>query len=256
MASHVRNPAGWLVVRQRRIVGAGLAPEAAETVFCPFSDETKEIDACFTCGFCDGVTKSSHGRPALLLCTRDMSEAAALSASAATDAPLRRPIADLLRAETTCVRPDTTLNGLADLFEDGNLSAAVVVDDRGKPLGVVTQSDVLRAAIDELEGNVDIVFAPARRGGTEGLGGGFHLDGERTVREIMSRTTFGLPETAPIGQAAALMSWEAVRHLVVTRANGDVVGVLSSLDVLRWLAKLDGYVVPDGKEAPEAVRRR
>ena len=33
---------------------------------------------------------------------------------------------------------------------------------------------------------------------------------------------------------------------VVIDAQGDVVGILSSLDVLRWLAVNEGYVLPRG----------
>ena len=255
MSDHVRHPAGWLSVRQRLIVGGETAPARAEMVYCPFSEESIGISACFTCGFCDGVTNDAQGNAALLLCTRDMAEAGPISAEVPPFS-LHRPVADLLSSETTCARKDTTLNALAALFEEQKLSALAIVDEHGIPVGVVTQGDLLRTRLEAFERGILVTTAPGGKGVSEGLGPGFHLDGEGTAEDVMSPATLTLPETAPIAQAAALMAWEGVRHLVITRPSGDVTGVLSALDILRWVAKLDGYVVPEGKEAPGAFRRR
>lgn len=55
---------------------------------------------------------------------------------------------------------------------------------------------------------------------------------------------FTLPESASLSKAAALMAFEGVHRLPILSNDGKVVGILSALDVLRWLAKQQGYVVP------------
>jgi len=55
--------------------------------------------------------------------------------------------------------------------------------------------------------------------------------------------TFALPEDATLSQASALMAYEGIHRLPVTCAEGKVVGIVSTLDILRWLAEQDGYLV-------------
>jgi predicted transcriptional regulator len=40
------------------------------------------------------------------------------------------------------------------------------------------------------------------------------------------------------------MAYEKVHRVVVTDIAGNVVGLVSSIDVLRWLACHDGYAIP------------
>ena len=45
-----------------------------------------------------------------------------------------------------------------------------------------------------------------------------------------------------MAQAAALMTFEAIHHLPVVACNQEVVGMLSTLDIARWLAMRHGYL--------------
>ena len=69
-------------------------------------------------------------------------------------------------------------------------------------------------------------------------------DPPATVRDIMTHIVFSLSQDAPISRAAALMSYEGIHRIVITSPQGAAVGIVSSLDILRWLARRDGYVVP------------
>ncbi len=55
---------------------------------------------------------------------------------------------------------------------------------------------------------------------------------------------FSLPEHASLAQAAALMALEGVHRIPVVAADGKVVGIVSSLDLMRWMARRGGYVLP------------
>jgi CBS domain-containing protein len=58
----------------------------------------------------------------------------------------------------------------------------------------------------------------------------------------MTGVSFTLGEGALVSQAAALMSLERVHRIPVVDPMGRVVGILSALDVLYWLACETGYV--------------
>src|SRR5262249_50102003 len=66
----------------------------------------------------------------------------------------------------------------------------------------------------------------------------------KTVGDIMVPLAFALPESASIAQAAALMAYEGVHRVPVVSTSREVVGLISSLDVLRWLAQRSGFLVP------------
>jgi CBS domain-containing protein len=68
----------------------------------------------------------------------------------------------------------------------------------------------------------------------------------------MTPVTFVLPENASIAQAAALMAYEGVHRIPVVSCSGDIVGLVSSLDVLRWLGQASGYLVPACAKSQQA----
>jgi CBS-domain-containing membrane protein len=69
-------------------------------------------------------------------------------------------------------------------------------------------------------------------------------DGDETrVRDIMMSTAFCLSESESIAKAAGLMAFEGVHRVPVVGQRGMVTGVVSPLDVMRWLARQHGYAI-------------
>lgn len=128
------------------------------------------------------------------------------------------PIAEIMSREVVCVRPEATLDWLIRLFLVNGISGVPVVDEFGRPLGVVSKTDALNSL-------------PTRGGGTH-------------VGEVMTPVTLAMPEHASIARASALMAYEGVHRVVVVDPSGAVIGLVSPIDVLRWLAQKDGYAVP------------
>ena len=75
--------------------------------------------------------------------------------------------------------------------------------------------------------------------------GGAPLDDDELVG------TVGVSAGAPLTLAAAVMAIEQVHRLPVLAPGGAVVGVLSALDLLRWLAEADGYRAARATRAAE-----
>lgn len=126
-------------------------------------------------------------------------------------------LGDVMERDVVCVSPDLEVGALRELLLERGISGAPVVDREGRPIGVVSKTDVLQACESR--------------------------SAER-VTDIMMPVSFKLTEAAPLGQAAALMAFEGVHRIVVVNTAGMVVGILTTIDVMRWLARESGYVVP------------
>lgn len=156
-------------------------------------------------------------------------------------------ISGLLSRDTVCVAPDLSVEGLTTLLLERGLGAVSVVDEDGRLVGIASTADLLREAQDRGDGEERMPLrVPGRRGAQMELGDGFHATclARATVEEIMTPCAFTVPETASVGQAAALMAFQGVGQLPVVGPGYQVVGTLTALDVMRWLAQESGFVLP------------
>lgn len=63
------------------------------------------------------------------------------------------------------------------------------------------------------------------------------IDSFRTVEQFMSRDLFTVRPDDVIDLAASLMEWKHVRHIPVENDNGELVGIISHRDLLRFFAE-------------------
>jgi CBS-domain-containing membrane protein len=128
------------------------------------------------------------------------------------------PVSEIMSGTVVHVKPDLGLDALEELLLSHSISGAPVVDDHGRPIGIVSKTDLLR-----------------RNGSATGP--------RATVRDVMMRTAYCLGENEPIARAAGLMAFEGVHRVPIVDHNGAVIGVVSPLDVMRWLARQHGYPI-------------
>jgi predicted transcriptional regulator len=64
---------------------------------------------------------------------------------------------------------------------------------------------------------------------------------ERLDADPMPAHAFTLNEASSVSAAAATMAREGLQRVHVVCSLGKVVGVVSALDIMRWLAEQDGY---------------
>lgn len=153
------------------------------------------------------------------------------------------PVSAIMTRTVYCVQPEVGVHLLARLFLDHAVSGFPVVDEAGRPVGVVSKTDLLRHVHDRGGEGAD-------RSGEDAdvlaqLGSGYHevdIDGA-TVRDIMMPIVFAVSSTTSIARASALMAGENIHRLPVIDDAGAVCGILSTLDIVRWLANECGYRV-------------
>jgi CBS domain-containing protein len=160
------------------------------------------------------------------------------------------PLAEIMTRTVICVETTTKLDDVLDLLVRHAIGGVPVVDAQGRAVGVVSRADVLRARHErgDTEEMRRVTAQPKQRDDA-GLERGIHvLEPESlTAGDIMTPVVLALHECSNIGQAASLMAFEGVHRLPVVADGGEVVGILSALDVLRWFGRRSGYLIPEGR---------
>lgn len=145
--------------------------------------------------------------------------------------------ADLMTPNPISIRGDARVREAVVLLSDKGISAAPVIDEAGRPVGVLSRADLIihdretkeptadfyhRA--DLLVGNPGAPFAEVPAG----------MDATR-VREIMTPAVFSVTPEAPARRVVGDMVALRVHRLFVVDRGGVLVGVVSALDVLKYL---------------------
>ena len=151
------------------------------------------------------------------------------------------PISEVMHPHPHCVTEQQRVRELVSLFLDKGISAAPVVDDNGKPIGFVSKTDVVREIKEGPEAKrpeIDTHVQP-------------WWDADRLsqlkVGEIMTPTLYTFSPATPVADATAAMAFEGIHHLPVVEDSGQLVGMVSALDVLDWIARRADYQPADGQ---------
>lgn len=133
------------------------------------------------------------------------------------------------RIVATC-GPEQTLGELAELLSLQGISGAPVVDDDGKLLGIVSQTDLSRYL-----GQVHSDEVRPAQGWWQLVDPGVrNVLESHTVAEILTPQIHSVTPETPLGEIIDVMLDNHVHRLPVL-SDGRLVGILSTLDVLRVL---------------------
>jgi CBS domain-containing protein len=162
-----------------------------------------------------------------------------------------QPVSSIMHREFAVVHDSLDIESLTKFLLRRNLTCAAVSNDRGILVGYVSMIDLVRERFMNGETAEDLPASEELRHANGGeLRRGFHLDAlpRARTRDIMMPFVLRLPESAPIDQAAAVMAAEGVHRVLIVSDTDEAVGIVSALDVLRWVAERDGYAVPESSQ--------
>jgi len=146
---------------------------------------------------------------------------------------------DLMTPNPLSVREIATVREAVVLLTSKGISGAPVIDEAGRPLGVLSQADILVHAREQ-PGHSPLVDYYQRSDLSMVPGEVLPWDksaAEATVRvaDIMTPVVFSVsPETAASRVVEDMLALK-VHRLFVVEKDGTLVGVISALDVLRHL---------------------
>jgi CBS-domain-containing membrane protein len=127
---------------------------------------------------------------------------------------LANTAAEIMTPGPVSLSASDTVAEATQFLTEKAFGAAVVIDDAGHPLGVVTKTDVL-------------VHARQRKPGLE--------PDDTLVTEFMTPAVFSVRPDTPARSVVEQLLALNVHHLFVSDAAGVIVGIISPVDVLRKL---------------------
>ncbi len=145
--------------------------------------------------------------------------------------------ADIMTKEIHTVHPDTEITALAKKFVEYNVNAMPVVDDAGKLVGMVTQTDLVEQDkplhIPTVISLFDwVIYLESPKKFTEEV----RKVTARRVEEICSRDVVTCAPEDSVPTIANLMVDNKI-HLVPVLSDGRMVGVVSRLDIIRSMSE-------------------
>jgi len=143
---------------------------------------------------------------------------------------------DLMTPNPVSIEDTATVEEAIALLTDKGFSAAPVIDEAGHPVGVLTQSDILLHDREEVE----YVAPPEFEHGTplpRSMWADFQVERVDTtpVRDLMTPAVLCVAEETAAWTALQQMRERNVHRLFVVDQDGVLVGVVTTMDVVRHL---------------------
>ncbi|MEM4944220.1 MAG: CBS domain-containing protein [Saccharolobus sp.] len=119
-------------------------------------------------------------------------------------------VGSLISKKPVVAKPNLSIKDVAKIMKSENISSVIIVDDNERPLGIVTEKDIVRSVADDVP-----VDSP--------------------VSNIMTRGLITITPDKDVTEALLIMYQNNIRHLAVIENDGKLVGVLSIRDVAKAL---------------------
>ena len=148
---------------------------------------------------------------------------------------------DIMTTPVVTAKPTMSVQEVASLLDENGVSAVPVVDDAGRPIGIVSEGDLLcRPELGERRA------APRRHSWWLSLFGSSGRSEElqdyirshgRTVADVMTQQVISVDENTPLSDVAALLETKQIKRVPVIR-DGTLVGIVSRANLIRALATI------------------
>src|SRR4051812_5615917 len=144
-----------------------------------------------------------------------------------------RSAAGLMTPNPLSLREDVTLKEAIAFLVDRNVSGAPVIDEAGRPVGVLTQSDVLVHDREQVE-HVDPPEFEHGEPLPRSLWERFQVErvDATPVRDVMTPAVFCVGLEAPAWAVIENLRGLSVHRLFVVDDDGVMVGVITAMDVV------------------------
>ncbi|MDP6564156.1 MAG: CBS domain-containing protein [Alphaproteobacteria bacterium] len=155
---------------------------------------------------------------------------------------------DIMTTEVVTVTPGSSVENVAQVLLDKNISGVPVTDDGGNIVGMVSEGDLLRRV--ELGGEQRRSWWLSILSSPEEDAQAFVKSHGRIVADIMTKQLVSVDEDTSVAEVARLLEKNHIKRMPVMRGD-SMVGIVSRANVLQALASHRD----DGPAAPTAGDR-
>ncbi|NET84561.1 MAG: CBS domain-containing protein [Moorea sp. SIO1F2] len=150
---------------------------------------------------------------------------------------MAKTVAEVMTRDPIVVQPQTPIKEVIKIIAEQSISGLPVVNEAGKLVGVISEADLLWQETG-VEPPVYIMFLdsviylenPARYDQE------LHKALGQTAGDVMTGHPMSIKPDKPLRKAAKLMQEKSIHHLPVTDEAEQVIGILTSGDIVRAMA--------------------
>ncbi|MGD9949286.1 MAG: DUF190 domain-containing protein [Desulfobulbus sp.] len=145
--------------------------------------------------------------------------------------PRQLAVRDVMTKDPVSIKADSGLDEATSLLLSSIFTGLPVVDDKGVPVGVVTQGDLIN------KGGLPLrlgLLAASGQDDREAVMAGLQ---QKQAQEVMTRPAVTISEDRPLTEAVDLMLAKRLKRLPVVNKGGMLVGMLSRLDIFRTVMR-------------------
>ena len=153
--------------------------------------------------------------------------------------PRHRTVAEVMTRRVHVASPSTPFKTLVRLIEENRVSAIPIVDETGRPVGIVSEADLLvkeRRRDLQAESNLFQLRKHRHERGKVGA---------LLASELMSSPVISVGTDTTLGDAARLMHERNIKRLVVVDARGRIAGIVTRSDLLQVFMRTDEDLLAD-----------
>jgi CBS domain-containing protein len=141
--------------------------------------------------------------------------------------PRHFKVRDVMTPNPQYVTEDERLRSVVEIMIQGGFNGVPVVDEEKRPLGMITQGDLISRGQLPIRLGLFVEFTKDRRDDY------FNNQTQNTAKEIMSSPVITVSADCDLTQAVDLMLHHKLKRLPVVDDAGKLTGVLARLDVFR-----------------------
>lgn len=143
-------------------------------------------------------------------------------------------IGDIMTTHVVSVMADDSIQEVAEMMVDSELSTVPVINSIDKCVGILSRKDITEMFLQEDKELSRLLDTD--RYSVEWLSRATETSERRSVREFMNFEVSTIHQNAKLATACQIMAKQKVHHLPVVNDNDTLVGVVSTFDVVNAVA--------------------
>ena len=165
---------------------------------------------------------------------------------------------DVMTTNVITISPITTVQEIAQLLSERNISGVPVVDASNRLIGIVSEGDLLH----RVETGTEQRLRRRRRSwwldrfaAEEELARDYVKSHGRTAEDVMTREVVTVSESTDLAEVANLLETKRIKRVPVVK-DGQLVGIVSRANLVRALATAGSRFTADTAPDDRAIRQK